>query len=78
MEQNAFSEENIHIKQYETGGIYEGEFLNGKQHGKGKYSLPNGYSYEGEWKNGRIEGIGIAKYPDGSIYDGFFIPPLIN
>ena len=39
----SFSDEKTQIKQYETGGIYDGEFLNGKQHGKGKYSLPNGY-----------------------------------
>ncbi len=30
----AFGE--VIVKQYETGGIYEGEFVNGKQHGQGK------------------------------------------
>ena len=33
----SFADEQTQIKQYETGGIYEGEFLDGKQR-KGKYS----------------------------------------
>ena len=66
----AFGE--VIVKQYETGGIYEGEFLNGKQHGQGKYRLPNGYTYEGSWIDGRIEGEGKAEYPDGAIYEGNF------
>ena len=45
VENLSFADEQTQIKQYETGGIYEGEFLDGKQHGKGKYSLPNGYKY---------------------------------
>ena len=60
------------VKQYETGGIYEGEFLNGKQHGQGIYRLPNGYIYEGSWVDGKIEGKGKAEYPDGAIYEGEF------
>ena len=31
------------IKQYENGGVYEGTFKNGLQHGKGSYTLPNGF-----------------------------------
>ena len=30
------------IQQYDNGGIYEGEFRNGVQHGTGTYRLPNG------------------------------------
>ena len=63
--QISYANDNIQLKQYESGGIYEGEFNEGKQHGKGKYSLPNGYVYEGEWLNGKIEGKGKAQYPDG-------------
>ena len=66
----AFGE--VKVKQYETGGIYEGEFLNGKQHGQGTYRLPNGYVYEGAWQEGKIEGKGKAKYPDGAVYEGEF------
>jgi len=36
------SQTTVQTKQYDTGGIYEGEFKDGKQHGSGKYTLPNG------------------------------------
>ena len=62
----------VQIKQYSNGGIYEGEFLDGKQHGTGKYTSADGYEYSGQWVNGVIEGIGTAKYSDGSIYTGSF------
>ena len=42
----------IQTKQYEDGGIYEGTFKNGLQHGSGTYTLPNGYEYSGEWRDG--------------------------
>ena len=35
---------------------YCGEFTMGKQHGRGKFSWPDGESYEGEWKNGLFHG----------------------
>ena len=60
-------------KQYDDGGIYEGTFKNGLQHGKGTYSLPNGYKYTGEWVEGEIRGQGVAVFPNGSIYEGSFV-----
>ena len=57
---------NVQLKQYSNGGIYEGEFLDGKQHGSGKYISADGYEYDGQWVNGSIEGFGTAKYSDGS------------
>ena len=44
----------IVIKQYDDGGIYEGTFRNGLQHGTGTYTLPNGYQYSGDWVDGEI------------------------
>lgn len=32
------------------GDIYEGEWLNDKAHGRGKYKHSNGATYEGEWQ----------------------------
>ncbi|NCU20908.1 2-isopropylmalate synthase, partial [Candidatus Falkowbacteria bacterium] len=64
------------LKQYDDGGFYEGSFLNGKQHGQGRYRLPNGYDYEGEWVAGEISGTGRAKFPDGSVYEGQFVRGL--
>ena len=43
-------------KQYDDGGVYEGTFRDGKQHGTGTYRLPNGYVYNGEWIDGEIKG----------------------
>jgi len=33
--------------------MYEGQWLNGKQHGKGKMTSPSGVSKSGEWENGK-------------------------
>ena len=60
-------------KQYDDGGMYEGTFKNGLQHGIGTYRLPNGYEYSGEWVDGEILGVGVAKFPNGSVYEGNFI-----
>ncbi|MFQ5439642.1 MAG: 2-isopropylmalate synthase, partial [Paracoccaceae bacterium] len=62
----------IVTKEYETGGIYEGTFKDGKQHGTGTYKLPNGYEYTGDWFEGEIRGHGVAHFPNGSIYEGEF------
>eukprot|EP00746_Dinoflagellata_sp_MGD_P084934 gnl/MRDRNA2_/MRDRNA2_33666_c0_seq1.p1 gnl/MRDRNA2_/MRDRNA2_33666_c0~~gnl/MRDRNA2_/MRDRNA2_33666_c0_seq1.p1 ORF type:complete len:2255 (+),score=457.75 gnl/MRDRNA2_/MRDRNA2_33666_c0_seq1:952-6765(+) len=58
------------------GGIYEGEFENGKRHGNGKFvfaDAPNSrkpsdafsVSYEGEWKEDVPDGNGIIRSGDG-------------
>ena len=39
-------------KQYDDGGVYEGTFKDGLQHGTGTYTLPNGYQYAGQWIDG--------------------------
>jgi len=62
----------VTTKQYEDGGVYEGTFLNGRQHGQGSYRLPNGYEYRGEWFEGEIRGDGTATFPNGSVYEGQF------
>ena len=56
-------------KQYDDGGVYEGTFRNGRQHGRGSYALPSGYRYEGDWVDGEILGQGKATYPNGSVYE---------
>jgi len=60
------------------GGIYEGEFLKNKFHGKGKQIIPNDDGsvkaiYEGEFFMGSWHGKGVLRSPDGAfIYDGEF------
>ncbi len=70
---NGATAQTVQTKQYDDGGVYEGAFLNGKQHGQGTYRLPNGYEYSGEWVEGEIRGTGTARFPNGSIYEGTFV-----
>jgi hypothetical protein len=49
---------------------YEGEYKDGKYHGKGKYTYANGDVYEGEWKDGEKHGKGRYTYAGGSAYEG--------
>ena len=58
--------------QDDIGGVYEGTFRGGLQHGTGTYRLPNGYEYTGDWVDGEIKGSGIARFPNGSVYQGSF------
>ena len=62
----------VQTKQYDDGGIYEGTFKDGLQHGTGTYTLPNGYEYVGDWVEGEIRGKGVARFPNGSVYEGEF------
>lgn len=50
---------------YPDGSHYEGEFKNGKRHGRGMLLRPDGVRYEGEWQNDKPHGRGIATAPDG-------------
>jgi hypothetical protein len=52
--------------------IYEGEYLNGLPHGKGKYIWSNKNQYVGEFKNGKIEGQGVYT-ENGVEYKGEFV-----
>lgn len=53
-------------------GRYEGEFKNGKKHGKGKFIGEDGSEYEGEFVNDERKGNGLLIYPDNKIYKGEF------
>jgi len=44
---------NLFIKSRPDGSKYEGQWLNGKQHGKGLYISRNGEMKEGLWENGK-------------------------
>ncbi len=68
----AQTNDEVITKQYDDGGVYEGTFKGGKQHGTGTYQLPNGYEYTGDWVDGEILGQGLARFPNGSIYEGAF------
>ena len=57
---------------FSDGSYYEGDFVNGKFHGKGKYTWANGTYYEGEFANGDFNGYGKRTYDDGAVYEGEF------
>jgi hypothetical protein len=40
----------------ETGDSYDGDWLDGRSHGKGKYRFVDGEEYEGDWKDGKMHG----------------------
>ena len=63
------------ILYYKNGTIkYDGDFVNGRKEGNGKYIYEDGNYYIGEWLNNRKNGRGILYKSDGNIiYTGVFI-----
>ena len=57
---------------YPNGDVYEGDWRDGKPHGRGKMTYPNGDVYEGDWLHGKANGIGKYTYRDGRVYEGGF------
>ncbi len=47
---------------------YEGEYLDGWFHGKGRFYYPTGVVYEGEFSKGEFHGEGVLIYPTGVIF----------
>ena len=45
--------------------MYVGEYKDGKQHGHGSETYPNGKKYIGEYNDGKKHGQGTFTYPDG-------------
>ena len=48
---------------YDTGRIYEGEWVNDKRNGKGYEKFPNGNFYEGDYVVGKAHGKGVYNGP---------------
>jgi hypothetical protein len=53
------------------GNRYEGEWFNGKKHGKGKMNFANGCTYTGDWVEDKKSGYGISSLSLGK-YEGQF------
>ena len=47
---------------YTNGAVYEGEYRNGRVHGKGRATFPSGDSYAGEWREGAMSGTGVYEF----------------
>ena len=53
---------------YKNGNIkYDGDFVNGKREGNGKYIYESGNYYIGQWKNGLKHGKGTMFNSSGNI-----------
>ena len=63
---------NGHAREDYDNGYYEGNFVNGKRHGRGTYVWNNGDRYDGEWRDGQKHGKGFQKCSNGSTYDGYW------
>lgn len=57
---------------------YEGEWVDGKMHGRGIYYYSDGTVYDGTWAEGKMHGKGVFVYPNGNKYDGEFYVSLIS
>lgn len=57
---------------YANGDSYNGDLVDKKKHGKGKYTWAqhNKASYDGDWVENIRTGMGKFIYPDGAIYEG--------
>ena len=54
--------------------MYEGDWINDKAEGNGKYIFEDGEYYIGHWKNGLRDGKGTLYYPNSKIaYKGDFL-----
>ena len=60
---------------YSNGNIkYEGDWINDKKEGNGKYIWEDGNYYIGQFKNGLRNGKGTEYYSNGNIkYEGDWI-----
>ena len=54
------------------GEGYVGELRDGKPHGQGVMTWPDGSRYEGELRDGRWHGQGVYTWPDGVRQEGWF------
>ena len=58
---------------FSDGSCYEGDFVNGKFHGKGKYTWANGNVYVGDWVEDCRHGKGTLRWKDGDVYVGDWV-----
>ena len=53
--------------------VYQGDFVDGKKTGKGKYTSVNGSVYEGDFVDDKFSGKGKITWSDGDVYEGDFV-----
>ena len=60
----------LHRLRRADASVYIGEWLNGLEHGDGRWHDLNRGTYEGSWCAGRFHGHGLFIFPDGEWFDG--------
>uniref|UniRef100_K3X194 Uncharacterized protein n=1 Tax=Globisporangium ultimum (strain ATCC 200006 / CBS 805.95 / DAOM BR144) TaxID=431595 RepID=K3X194_GLOUD len=60
-------------KKWIPGERYEGEFAQGRKHGKGTAKTRDGDSYDGFFIDGYYHGKGTCAYANGDVYDGNWV-----
>lgn len=60
------------IMNYDSGRVYDGDWVSGQWHGKGKLLNPNGDTYVGDFVFDTRHGEGVYKWDNGDIYVGQF------
>jgi hypothetical protein len=59
----------VSTQPYHTG-VYQGEYVEGRRHGRGTMSYTCGEVYEGEWREGRPQGDCRYSWPSGLVFEG--------
>ena len=58
----------------DNGDKYKGDVVDGKKHGKGRYTFANGNKYEGSYKDDKMNGKGRFTFKaEGNEYEGDFV-----
>jgi hypothetical protein len=57
----------------ENGDTYEGNLVQGKRQGRGKYKWKDERHYKGMWSNDTRHGTGVFLYPNNDMYEGEFV-----
>ncbi|OOO02053.1 MAG: hypothetical protein USCGTAYLOR_01724 [Chromatiales bacterium USCg_Taylor] len=52
---------------------YVGDMRDGKSHGRGVVTFPNGNRYEGDWVDDKRTGRGVVTFPNGGRYEGDWV-----
>jgi hypothetical protein len=58
--------------EYESGRVFDGDWVSGQWHGQGKLLNPNGDSYDGEFFFDARHGQGVYRWDNGDVYVGSF------
>lgn len=63
----------FYIEDLGNGEKYEGNYVENKKSGQGKYYFSDGSVYDGNWENDIMQGKGKLTWKNGRTFDGNFI-----